>query len=82
VGIENDPNHQDGSRLESRTRLGIAAHYGSHLFTVRLWSEVLGDGRTEWRGQVQHVTSQERCYFREWTTLESFLERKLVESQA
>lgn len=41
----------------------------SHLFTVRLWSHDLGDGRTEWRGKVQHVLSGEARYFREWAEL-------------
>jgi hypothetical protein len=41
----------------------------SHLFTVRLWLEELGDDQTEWRGQVQHVLSGERRYFRDWATL-------------
>jgi hypothetical protein len=41
----------------------------SQLFTVRLWAEDLGDGRAEWRGQVQHVISGETHYFREWPTL-------------
>jgi hypothetical protein len=41
----------------------------SQLFTMRLWAEALGDGRTEWRGQVQHVISGETHYFREWPTL-------------
>lgn len=41
----------------------------SHLFTVRLWREDLGDGRVEWRGQVQHVLSGETRYFRDWATL-------------
>ena len=41
----------------------------SHLFTVRLWSEAMGDGRAEWRGQVRYVPSGETCYFRDWSTL-------------
>ena len=41
----------------------------SQLFTVRLWVEQLGDGQTEWRGQVQHVISGETHYFREWPAL-------------
>ena len=45
----------------------------SHLFTVRLWLEDLGDGRTEWRGQVQHVLSGEVRYFRDWPTLITLL---------
>ena len=45
----------------------------SHLFTVRLWLENLGDGRAEWRGQVQHVLSGETRYFREWPALIAWL---------
>lgn len=50
-------------------RLGAA----SHLFTVRLWCEDLGDGQIEWRGQVTHVLSGEAHYFREWAELEAHL---------
>lgn len=45
----------------------------SYLFTLRLWPEALGDDRTEWRGQVQYVTSGEMRYFRDWSTLVAFL---------
>ncbi|HEU5103409.1 MAG TPA: hypothetical protein VFU22_30520 [Roseiflexaceae bacterium] len=45
----------------------------SQLFTVRLWGEDLGDGRTEWRGKVQHVLSGEAHYFREWPALIAWL---------
>jgi hypothetical protein len=41
----------------------------SHLFTVRLWAEDLGQGRVEWRGQVQHILSGEIHYFRDWAVL-------------
>jgi hypothetical protein len=50
---------------------------GSQLFTVRLWAEDLGSGQTDWRGKVQHVTSGEARYFRDWPTLEAFLEELL-----
>ena len=45
----------------------------SDLFTVRLWQEELGDGQTEVRGKVQHVSSGEARYFRDWPTLIAFL---------
>jgi len=45
----------------------------SHLFTVRLWREELGNGQTELRGKVQHVSSGEARYFRDWPTLIAFL---------
>jgi hypothetical protein len=50
-------------------------HPRSHLFTVRLWVEPLGDGQTEWRGKVQHVPSGEALYVRDWPTLQAFLEK-------
>jgi hypothetical protein len=54
----------------------------SHLFTVRLWLEDLGDGRAEWRGQVQHVLSGETHYFREWPTLLALLRAILPPTEA
>jgi hypothetical protein len=44
-------------------------HHRSHLFTVRLWAEDIGNGQREWRGRIQHVTSGEAYYFRDWPTL-------------
>ncbi len=45
----------------------------SQLFTLRVWSEELGDGRVELRGKVQHAVSGEQQYFHDWPTLISFL---------
>lgn len=45
----------------------------THLFTVRLWVEALGEGQGEVRMQVQHVLSGETRYFREWKPLISYL---------
>jgi hypothetical protein len=45
----------------------------SYLFTVRLWKEAVGEGRTEVRGKVQYVLSGEVRYFRDWRTLSAFL---------
>lgn len=46
----------------------------SHLFTLRLWREGLGGGQTELRGKVQHVSSGEARYFRDWVALKAFLQ--------
>jgi hypothetical protein len=46
----------------------------SHLFTLRLWPEDLDSGQIDWRGKVQHVNSGEVRYFRDWPTLEVFVE--------
>jgi hypothetical protein len=51
----------------------------SHLFTVRLWTESLGNGQFEQRARVQHVLSGERRYFRDWPTLVRYLAKKLQE---
>ena len=49
----------------------------SHLFTVRLWAERFGGGRTEFRCKVQHVLSGETRYFRQWSALLLYLAAKL-----
>ncbi len=54
----------------------------SHLFTVRLWLEELGNDQMEWRGKVQHVTSGEVRYFRDWPTLIAFLQMLLPTPEA
>lgn len=46
----------------------------SHLFMLRLWLEDMGSGQADWRGSVQHVNSGEVRYFRDWPTLEAFVE--------
>ena len=46
----------------------------SHVFMLRLWPEDLGSGQTDWRGKVQHVNSREVRYFRDWQTLQTFME--------
>jgi len=51
----------------------------SHLFTVRVWREDMGEGQWEWRGKVQHVLSGEAFYFREWQELTARLKTWLQE---
>jgi hypothetical protein len=41
----------------------------SHLFTLRLWTEELEEGQSEWRGRVHYVTTDEVRYFRDWAGL-------------
>lgn len=54
----------------------------SHLFTVRLWLEELGNDQREWRGKVQHVISGEVRYFRDWPALIAFLQMVLSTLEA
>jgi hypothetical protein len=49
----------------------------SHLFTVRVWLEPLGQDQTEWRGKIEQVLTGEWHYFRDWPTLIAFLETML-----
>lgn len=55
-------------------------HSRSHLFTVRVWQEDLGEGQTEWRGQVRLVASGDVRYFREWSALVPLLVTMLAEA--
>ena len=52
-------------------------HQRTHLFTLRMWAEVLDDGQSEWRGKVQHVLSGQARYFRDWDTLITYLQDML-----
>ena len=54
----------------------------AQLFTLRVWREDLGEGRSEWRGKVQHVLSGEARYFRDWATLIAALQEMLKTGEA
>jgi hypothetical protein len=49
----------------------------AQLFMLRTWREDLGEGCSEWRGRVQHVTSGEVRYFRDWPALIACLQEML-----
>jgi hypothetical protein len=49
----------------------------SHLFTVRIWREEMGESHIEWRGKVQHALSGEARYFREWAELIAFVREQV-----
>jgi hypothetical protein len=52
-------------------------HHRMHLFMIRIWLEELGDGKSEWRGQVKHVMSGEVRYFRDWNVSTSHIQAML-----
>ena len=54
--------------------------HSSHLFMLRIWPDNPDSGQTDWRGKVQHVNSGEARYFRDWPTLEAFVEELLRNS--
>ena len=41
----------------------------SHLFTLRVWSEVDEDGRARWRGKLRYIPADTIYYFRDWAAL-------------
>jgi hypothetical protein len=49
----------------------------SQSLILRIWCEELGQGRTEWRGQIQHAITREVRYFRGWAGLIACLEEML-----
>lgn len=54
--------------------------YRLHLFTVRLWQEVVEGKRWEWRGEIKNTASGELRYFRDFHALVHLLPMLLVES--
>lgn len=54
-------------------------HPQTHLFTVRLWIEALGQGQGEVRMQVRHILSGETRYFRDERLLLTYLLGKVQE---
>ncbi len=55
-------------------------HPHSHLFTLRVWEEKLGEGKAEWRGRVLEVASGETLFFRDWPGLVATLQRMISKS--
>lgn len=54
-------------------------HANTHLFTLRLWIEILNDDQDEVRMQVKHVLSGETRYFRDGCLLLTYLLTKIRE---
>ncbi len=46
----------------------------SQLFILRVWLEEVGNEQMDWRAKIQHVESNEVRYFRNWSSLEAFVE--------
>jgi hypothetical protein len=47
----------------------------SQMFTLRVWVEDVGNGRSEIRGTLKHVLSGESHHFRDWATLTTLLQQ-------
>lgn len=49
----------------------------THLFTLRVWSEEVGEQQREWRGRVQHLPGGEVRYVRGLSALVATLSELL-----
>lgn len=52
----------------------------SHLFTLRLWAEVVDEQHIKVRGVALHVRSGIRVSIHNWLSLQAFLIQQLKES--
>jgi hypothetical protein len=62
--------------LNNSIRNSPHSHF-PQLFMLKLWRVEGSDGAAEWRGQVQHISSREIRYFREWGALLEFVQAQL-----
>ncbi len=53
----------------------------SQMFTLRVWMEDVGNGRTEYRGTLKHILSGETHHFRNWLTLTQLIETSMTTVQ-
>lgn len=51
------------------------------LFTLRLWQESLDNERSEWRGEIKNLTTQETRYFRMWEEIAAFIPLMLANDE-
>jgi hypothetical protein len=75
----NTPLQVDAGRSVGEGIMEEEGRKPSQLFTLRVWTEAVGDSQTEWRGKVQHIATGEARYFRSWQALVEFLERRMSE---
>jgi hypothetical protein len=43
---------------------GVSHSSPTIIFTLRLWNEPLGNGQSEWRGEIKNLSTGEVRYFR------------------
>lgn len=70
-----------GDRKAASMDMQQEQHPHSHLFTLRVWEEALGEGKVEWRGRVQEVASGETLFFRDWPGLIATLGRLIARTE-
>ena len=54
----------------------------AQMFTLRVWVEDVGNGRTEIRGALKHLLTGETHHFREWSTLIRHLETTFTSEES
>jgi hypothetical protein len=53
----------------------------NEVFTIRLWREMLDEGKSEWRGKIQHLPSKDSRYFNKISSIEEFISDHLRENR-
>ena len=53
----------------------------SIIFTLRLWQEALGNDRSEWRGELKNLSTEEVRYFRTWDEVSTLVPSMLPEQE-
>jgi hypothetical protein len=82
VGSDKPTRSGDDDRKASTPDLELEQHAYSYLFTLRVWQEVLGEGKAEWRGRVLEIASGEALFFRDWPGLVATLQRLIAKTAA
>jgi hypothetical protein len=65
--------NEDGNDMSEKQ-----AEASSQLFTLRVWVEDVGNGRSEIRGTLKHLLTGETHHFRDWPTLTTFLQQWIM----
>lgn len=61
--------------------MAVVEQTHSQLFTLRVWVEDVGNGRSEIRGILKHVLTREIYHFRNGNTLSKLIESLTISAQ-
>ena len=61
--------------------MAVVEQTHSQLFTLRVWVEDVGNGRSEIRGILKHVLTGEIYHFRNGNTLSQLIESLTISAQ-
>lgn len=62
--------------------MAVAQQTPSYLFTLRVWVEDVGNGRSEIRGVLKYILTGETQHFRDWHTMSQLIETFILSPQS